>query len=498
MANNFDLQKILNSNAGPDPKEVRVRFAPSPTGYLHVGGARTHLFNWLQARHCKGKLVLRIEDTDQVRSTRESELMVIQDIKSLGLHPDEGPEQGGPDAPYRQSERQPLFQHLAHQLLAEGKAYRCFCTDKIIEEKALAAKAAGKPPHYDGTCTFLSAEESLKRADGGEAFSIRMKAPQRDYIVHDLLRGDVHFKQGMVGDFVVLRSNGMPVYNFSVVVDDHFMRISHVIRGEDHLSNTIRQVMIYEAFGWELPKFAHISMILGTDKKKLSKREGASSVNDYLNAGYLPEALVNFLALLGWSPHDGKEIRPLEEIVALYEVDKLNKAPAVFDDDKLAWMNGEYIRAMDIRELAKRIRPFVERAGYNPDIRGEEWFLQVLSTVRGGLRTLAEIGPHLEIYYADRFGFENDAKEMLASGDAKRVVQTFREEVAKNQGAISEQVLSAIQNTVKEKTGAKGKGLFMPMRASVTGKLHGPELKLVLPLLGLDETLRRIDASLQL
>ena len=214
----------------------------------------------------------------------------------------------------------------------------------------------------------------------------------------------------MVGDFVVLRSNGMPVYNFSVVVDDYFMRISHIVRGEDHLSNTPRQLMIYEAFGWAVPQFAHISMILGIDKKKLSKREGASSVNDYLNNGYLPEALINFISLQGWSPPDMKEIRPLSEIIQLFELEKLSKAPAVFDDEKLDWMNGEYIRAMEIKELAKRIHPFVVSAGLNPDLHGEDWFLQVLSTVRGNLRTLKEIGPHLEIYYGDRFGFEADAE----------------------------------------------------------------------------------------
>lgn len=493
----FDLQKVLNSG-GIKAGEARVRFAPSPTGYLHVGGARTHLFNWLAARHLKGKLILRVEDTDQVRSTLESEKMVLKDIASLNLNPDEGPEQGGPCAPYRQSERQELFKTLAYDLLKDGKAYRCFCSEELISQKAEAAKAAGKPPHYDGTCTFLSAEESLKKAQGGEHFSIRMKAPFKDYICQDLLRGDVHFKAGMAGDFVVLRSNGMPVYNFSVVVDDHFMGISHVIRGEDHLSNTIRQMMIYEAFGWELPKFAHISMILGTDKKKLSKREGASSVTDYLRAGYLPEALINFLALLGWSPSDGKEVRPLSEIVEMFELEKLSKSPAVFDDEKLAWMNGEYIKAMDIKELAKRIRPFAEKEGYDLSKKSEEWFHNVLATVRGGLRTLAEIGPHLEIYFGERFVFDADARDMLSSPEAKKVVQCFREEVAKNNGVASEQVLQAIQNTVKEKTGAKGKGLFMPMRASVTGKQHGPELKLVLPLLGAEETLRRIDLSLAL
>jgi nondiscriminating glutamyl-tRNA synthetase len=496
---NFDVNKILNGPGGPDGSNVRVRFAPSPTGYLHVGGARTHLFNWLAAKHAKGKMIVRIEDTDTVRSTRDSEEKVLADIHALGLDPDEGVTQGGPCAPYRQSERQPLFKALAFKLLDEGKAFRCFCSDKVIEEKALAAKAAGQPPHYDGACRHLTKEECDSRVAKGESFSVRMRAPNKDLVVNDLLRGDVVTKAGMLSDFVILRSNGMPVYNFSVVVDDYYMRISHVIRGEDHLSNTNRQVAIYEGLGWKVPQFVHISMILGTDKKKLSKREGASSVTDYLNNGYLPEALVNFLALLGWSPPEGeKEILPLEKIIENFKIDRLSKSPAVFDDDKLAWMNGEYIKAMDIKELAKRITPFVKRAGYDPAIRGEDWFLNVLSTVRAGLRTLAEIGPHLEIYYSDRFGFENDAKAMLATEDGKKVVRAFRDEVAKNKGVNSEADLTTIQNTVKEKTGIKGKTLFMSIRASVTGKQHGPELKLVLPLLGVDETLRRIDASLSI
>ena len=493
----FDLQKILNSTGGPDPKEVRVRFAPSPTGYLHVGGARTHLFNWLYARHTKGKLILRVEDTDQVRSTLESEKMVIQDITSLGLAADEGPNEGGNYGPYRQSERQELFKAVAYRLLESGKAYRCFCTDEILDQKAQAAKASGKQPHYDGTCTNIPAAESEARAKT-EKFSIRMKAPFKDYTCLDLLRGEVHFKAGMVGDFVVLRSNGMPVYNFAVVVDDYYMRISHVIRAEEHLSNTVRQLMIFEGLNWAFPKFAHISIILGTDKKKLSKREGATSVHDYLKAGYLPEALVNFLSLLGWSPSDGKEIRPISEIVQMFELEKLTKSAAVFDDEKLNWMNGEYIKALDINELYTRIKPYVVAAGYDPDVNGKDWFLQVLGTVRGNLKTLAEIGPLLEIYYGDRFKFDDDAKAMLSSAEAKSVVKCFRDEVEKNNGVDSEAVLTAIQNIVKDKTGVKGKGLFMPMRASVTGKQHGPELKLVLPLLGPKETLRRIDASLAL
>jgi nondiscriminating glutamyl-tRNA synthetase len=288
----------------------------------------------------------------------------------------------------------------------------------------------------------------------------------------------------------------MPVYNFSVVVDDHYMGISHIIRGEDHLSNTVRQIMIYEAFGWTLPQFAHISMILGTDKKKLSKREGASSVKDYLDAGYLPEALVNFLALLGWSPSDGKEIRPIQEIIQDFHLERLNKSPAVFDDEKLAWMNGEYIKTMDLKVLAKRIRPFVKAAGYDPDLHGEEWFLQVLSCFRNGLRTLADVGQHLDIFYNESFKFDLDAKAMLSAPESKTVVKVFGEEMSKYDPPTAS-ALDEIQNVIKTKTGAKGKGLFMPMRAAITGKQHGPELKLVLPLIGTKEALRRIEKALE-
>lgn len=492
----MDVKKLLASPGGPIPSQVRVRFAPSPTGSLHVGGARSHLFNYIYARATGGKLILRIEDTDQARSTPEFERMVIRDIMSLDLAPDEGPDNPGEYGPYRQSERIPIYKEVALKLLDTKKAYRCFCSEELLGVKAEAAKAAGKPPHYDGTCTNIPREESDKRAAAGEPFSIRMIAPYRDYTLNDLIRGDVTFKAGMVGDFVLVRSNGIPVYNFAVVVDDYFMRISHVIRAEEHLPNTLRQMMISEGLGWAEPKFAHISLVLGLDKKKLSKRHGASSVEDHLQQGYLKEALVNFLALLGWSPSDSKEIRPLSEIIADFRLEKLTKSPAVFDLEKLNWMNGEYIRAMDIKELAKRIAPFVKAAGYNPAANGEEWFLQVLGTVRGNLKRLEEIGQYLEIYYADKFAFEEDAKVMIGTPEAKAVISAFREEVEKNGPPSSDEELTAIQNVIKTKTGAKGKGLFMPMRASVTGKLHGPELKLVLPLLGKTETLRRIDVSL--
>jgi nondiscriminating glutamyl-tRNA synthetase len=491
------MNNLANSQTGgPIPGKVRVRFAPSPTGSLHVGGARTHLFNWLYAKANNGDLVVRVEDTDQVRSTRAFEKMVMDDIHALELEPDESTEKQGPYAPYRQSERMQVFKDHALMLLDSKHAYRCFCPESLLDQKAEAAKAAGKPPHYDGTCTNISREESDKRAAAGEPFAVRMKAPIRDYTFTDVIRGEVTFKQGMVGDFILLRSNGLPVYNFSVVVDDYLMRISHVLRSEEHLPNTLRQLMILEGFGWPAPHFAHMSIVLGNDRKKLSKRHGAASVNDYLEQGILKDALVNFLALLGWSPSDNKEIRPLAEIVKDFRLEKLTKSPAIFDTEKLHWMNGEYIRAMPIEEFAEKARPFIVKAGFDPDARGKAWLLPVLDSVRGHLKMLSEIGPHLEIYFAEKYTVDADASDVLKTDDGKKVVAAFRAELEKCETPTGEWLDSA-QNAIKASTGAKGKGLFFPLRACVTGRLHGPELKIVLPLIGKEEALRRVDLALQ-
>ncbi len=488
---------MLSFKGGPIDGKVRVRFAPSPTGSLHVGGARTHLFNWLYARHCNGVLINRIEDTDQERSKPEFERMVMDDIKTLGLEADESTDKGGGYGPYRQSERLEAYQTLAYKLLEDRKAYRCFCTQEEMDQKAQAAKAAGKPPHYDGTCTNIPKEESQRRADAGEEFSIRMIAPQKDYTLKDFVRGNVTFKQGMVGDFILLRTNGIPVYNFAVVIDDYFMNVSHVIRAEEHMPNTLRQMMVFEGLGWEFPIWAHISLVLGNDRKKLSKRHGAASVKEYIEQGYLPEALVNFLALLGWSPVDNKEIRPLNEIVDLFVLEKLTKSPAIFDTDKLTWMNKEYIKAMNIKELSTRIKPFVKRAGLDPNIKDEEWFELALDSVRGHIAKLSDIGDYLDIYYSDRFAFADDAKEIIASEDGKRVASAFKAELEACDGEPTAEWLKETQKKLKSLTGAKGKGLFFPLRACVTGRLQGPELTLALPILGKEEALRRVDLAIR-
>ena len=482
---------LLQYRGGPIKGRVRVRFAPSPTGSLHVGGARTYLFNWLYASHTKGELITRIEDTDKERSTPEFERMVMQDIHSLGIFPQESPEQGGDYGPYRQSERLPIYKVFAHKLLKEKKAYPCFCPEEVLDKKAKMAKAQGKPPHYDGTCTHIPTTEADKRIAAGEHFAIRMKVPPKDYVLEDYIRGRITFKQGMVGDFILLRSNGLPVYNFAVVVDDYLMRISHVIRAEEHMPNTLRQKILLEALSWEEPTFAHISLVLGSDRKKLSKRHGAASVEDYLRQGYLKEALLNFLALLGWSPDDNKEIRPLKEIVDRFYLKKLTKSPAIFDQKKLRWMNGEYIRAMDLEELAGRIAPFVREASLDPSYRGKEYFLKAIDSVRSHLQVLSEIKEHLCIYYPDKYEIQEDAKNALKDEFAIPVLSSFKKHLEKIEKPNPEW-LKNTQKQIQEETGAKGKKLFFPLRSSITGRLHGPELSLVIPILGKEECLRRL------
>ncbi|HEY8847841.1 MAG TPA: glutamate--tRNA ligase, partial [Thermoanaerobaculia bacterium] len=323
---------------------VRVRFAPSPTGHLHVGGARTAIFNWLFARHHRGTFIVRIEDTDVERSTRQSEQMVLDDLRWLGLQWDEGPDVGGPDAPYRQSERVERYGEIARQLLARGVAYRCFCTEETLEAKRKKAEAESRPPHYDLTCYRLSPQEVSTKLAMWTPFALRFHVPDDgDVTIDDMIRGAVTWKKESLGDFILVRSDGLPTYNFSVVVDDHDMEITDVIRAEEHLTNTHRQMLIYRALDWSVPRFAHVSLILGQDRTKLSKRHGATSVSAYAEEGFLSEAMVNYLTLLGWSSPDSREIFTQIYAIEHFSLDRVNSAPAVFDPQKFEWLNAQYI-----------------------------------------------------------------------------------------------------------------------------------------------------------
>src|SRR5579862_4070623 len=340
-------------------KKTRVRFAPSPTGLLHVGNARTALYNWLVARHAGGQYILRIEDTDVERSKEEHETQLIEDLHWLGLEWDEGPEIGGPHAPYRQSERLAIYDEHTQQLLKEGKAYRCFCTFEELEAERLRAVAEHRPQVYSGKCRVISKADSAARAAAGEPFAVRLRIPDKPLRFHDIVRGDVEFASETVSDPILVRSSGVPVYNYVVTIDDALMEITHVIRGDDHISNTPKQVSIYEAFRWPVPQFAHLSTILGSDRERLSKRHGATSISTFREMGYLPEALVNYLALLGWGAEDGKtETFTLDELTRAFSLERVTPSPAIFDFDKLNWLNRHYLKQADPGRIANLSWPY--------------------------------------------------------------------------------------------------------------------------------------------
>lgn len=499
-----------SSLSGQSDEKIRVRFAPSPTGYLHVGGARTVLFNWLFAKKMKGQFILRIEDTDQERSTRQHEAMQIEDLKWLEFQWDEGPDCGGPHAPYRQSERLEIYARYAQELLDSDRAYPCFCSEEVLTQKREAAMKLGNVPQYDGACRKISKEEAARRKAAGEKPTVRFKAPVQDYKLQDLVRGEVVFQANMVGDFIILRNDGMPVYNFCCVIDDHLMNITHVIRAEEHLSNTVRQMMLYETFGWALPQFVHCSLILGADRSKLSKRHGATSIHQYAEEGYLKEALINFMLLLGWSPpeelqlrmqakHGNPEIIDLEEMIENFSLDRFNKAPSVFDTTKLKWMNSQYIRSYPLEALTQKIIPYLQKEGF-PSQVDQKWLEQAVDSIRGHLETLAQAPQYLGIYFDEKLVWEKDALEVKGWESYGAVVQAFADAIQVRSAQLqsagwSDALFSEIQNDVKAKSGAKGKQLFMPMRVAVTGQTHGPELKIVLPLLGIERTLKRIKNS---
>ena len=478
-------------------KEVRVRFAPSPTGYLHVGGARTALFNWLYARKTGGKFILRIEDTDEARSTEESLRIQIDELKWLGLDWDEGPDIGGPFPPYRQKDRKEIYLEHAEKLIEMGKAYYCFSPDSVFEELREKAKKEGRPPHYDESMLDTSPlKEAKERLAKGEKGAILFRSPREAIAIEDAVRGRVEFGPEMVGDFVILRSSGLPVYNFCCVIDDHLMEITHILRGDDHLSNTVRQEMVYQAFGWQSPIYGHISMILGEDRHKLSKRHGSTSVGQFRERGFLSESLVNFLALLGWNPGDERELMSREELTQSFSLERLNPSPAIFDETKLRWMNGMYIRQLPLKEILLRSELFLEEAGYDIESRSEEWLLKLIEAVRTGLETLSDIGPACEVFFDEAFQLTDEAKEVLKWEGSPSVVHALRE-VLESFGEITAENLKDFQNQVKDKSGQKGKHLFMPIRVATTGKPHGPELAVSLPLIGVDSLKKRVEKVLK-
>lgn len=480
--------------------EVRVRFAPSPTGPFHIGGARSALFNWLFARKMGGKLILRIEDTDLERSSRESEENIKAALKWLGMDWDEGIDVGGENGPYRQTERLDIYKKYTEKLLAEGKAYYCYCTDEELEEERQALIKEGKMPRYMGKCRNLTPEQITAYEAEGRKPTVRFRVPaDQQILVRDMVRGDVVFDSNNIGDFVIVKSDGIPTYNYAVVIDDALMHITHVIRAEEHLSNTPRQCLVYDALGFEKPVFGHISLILGKDHTKMSKRHGATSVDQYRQLGYLPEGIVNFLALLGWAPNSEQEIFSIDELIKEFSMERVAKNPAVFDIDKLNWINQHYMRQLDDEAFFAAAKPHMIAAGY---MTGEEtgeklaWLKKVVATSKDHVSFAAQIPASVEMYFNDEFGFENDeAAAVLQAETVPTVIGMLLEELPKLE-VLDGAAVKALFKTIQKTTKLKGKDVFMPIRVALTGNQHGPELAEMVPLLGIERTEKRIRASL--
>jgi nondiscriminating glutamyl-tRNA synthetase len=468
---------------------MRVRFAPSPTGLLHVGNARTALFNWLLARRHGGTFVLRIEDTDAQRSTAESETAILRDLQWLGLDWDEGPERGGAFGPYRQSERVSLYGTHALALVDRQQAYYCFCSQAQLEAERKAALESGQPAVYSGRCRVLKPDEVRARLAGGESAAVRFRVPaHRTISFDDLVRGSVTFHTDVIGDPIILRADGFPAYNFAVVIDDALMEISDVVRGEDHISNTPRQLLFYEALGFSPPRFAHLAMVLGPDHSPLSKRHGATSVSEFREKGYLPESLVNYLALLGWSPGGNEEILPLDELARRFSIEGVGLSAGVFDEEKLAWVNRHYLKAAEPARLVQLAWPYLRKAGFvqqdAPTESGVAYLSSImpmasasvdrLDQVPDRLRLVFSYDPHVALGRAD-------IREEVAAPGARLVIEALADDLAKAPRLVDRQAFRAAADRVKQKVGQKGRALFHPIRLALTSASDGPELDLLVP-----------------
>jgi glutamyl-tRNA synthetase len=469
-------------------ENVRVRFAPSPTGYLHVGGARTALFNWLYARHVGGKLVLRIEDTDFERSSEEMVEGIVQGMKWLGLDWDEGP--------FFQSKRLPLYRATAEKLLQSGHAYYCFCTKEELEARRARAQAEGRTPKYDGVCRRLQKEEVERRGAAGEACALRFAVPESGVtVIPDAVFGKVEFANTELEDFVLLRSDGIPTYHLSVVTDDIDMGITHIIRGADHLSNTPKQMLQYQALGAKQPVFAHVPLILGPDKTRLSKRHGATSVMSYRDEGIVPEAFRNFLALLGWTPENSeKEILGDKELIAAFGLEKISHSNAVFDRDKLDWFNTEYIRAYPSDRLLPLVRHEWEAAGVKPELGGgdEAYLLKIIELLKPRARNLKDFAGAFRGYFTDDYATDPAAVEKFLKDPA---VRTMLAELAEGYAAVSEFSEASTEQVLRDfaaEKNVKAGALINGARVALTGQAVAPSLFAVMVALGKEKTVSRL------
>jgi glutamyl-tRNA synthetase/nondiscriminating glutamyl-tRNA synthetase len=451
-----------------------------------VGNARTALFNWLLARGSGGTFILRIEDTDVERSTLVSEASIMRDLTWLGLDWDEGPDVGGPRGPYRQSERLHLYGSYAKELLAGNHAYYCFCSREQLEAERQEALATGRPARYSGRCRGLTPEEVTRRIAAGERPAIRFRVPEnREVVFTDAVRGEVRFHTDVIGDPVIVRAEGIPAYNFAVVVDDALMEITHVIRGEDHISNTPRQILLYEALGFTPPTFAHLSLVMGPDHTPLSKRHGATSVDEFRAKGYLPEALVNYLALIGWSPGSNDELLPAGELAKRFSIEAVTLSAGVFDEEKLAWVNRHYLKQAPAFKLAELSVPYFQHAGIDirPTPIALEYLASAMPIASESVDRLDQVPARLSTlftYAADAAVADDTIRSEMMTDGARAVTRAFAEELT-SAPRLDREKFRAAANAVKARTGQKGRALFHPIRIILTGRAEGPELDLLVP-----------------
>ena len=460
---------------------TRIRFAPSPTGLLHVGNARTGLFAWFFARQNDGTYILRIEDTDQERSRREYEETIYADLKWLGIDWQEGPDIGGAYGPYRQSERFDIYRDYALGLVQSGHAFWCFCSEEQLELQAEQAKAENLNWKYPGTCRMLSNEVVQSRLSAKEPAVVRLKVREGPVRFHDIVHGAMEFSSDVISDPILLRSGGWPTYNYAVVIDDALMEITHVIRGDDHLSNTPKQVLIYEALNHRLPEFAHLSTILGPDHTRLSKRHGATAIEHFREAGYLPDALMNYIALLGWSPvTEGSEILPPRDLVKQFRLDRVNKSPAVFDVNKLNFINRHYIKTNPLGP--KLAGEALERAGWMPASKRDDWVALIMGTVVSSVDVISQVPGALATALSFPVNDPSEIRDTLDDPGAIDLIRGFAAEL-EGKDELTFEDFRAIAGRLKDKTGRKGKQLFHPLRAALTAKSSGPELDKLIPLI---------------
>ena len=486
-------------------ENYRLRFAPSPTGPLHIGGARSALFNYLLAKKHQGTFIVRVEDTDLERSSKESEENIKNSLKWLGMDWDEGIDVGGDYGPYRQMERLDIYQAAIDKLLAEGKAYYCFCSEEELAAEKEAQQAKGETPKYSGKCRDLTPEQRQELLDQGMKPVIRFRVPEHEQVViNDLVRGEVTFDTDGIGDFIIVTSDGIPVYNFAVVLDDVTMKVSHVIRGEEHLSNTPRQAVIYDALGYERPQFAHISLILGRDDEgkltKMSKRHGSTSVVAYQEMGFLPEAIVNFLALLGWAPEGEEELFTLEELTEQFSLERVSKSPAVFDMEKLKWINGMYIRKASAERLLEYGLPYLKKAGYvdaEPTVEQMIWAMMTIDALKNYISCFSELPAIIDQYRGKVIYRDEIIDEIKANKEIIVTVMTAMKEKLEKVNTINSDTYQQILKEIRKETGYKGRNLFHSVRVAKTGEDHGPDLDKLAIVMGRDLMLERTNEFLE-